>query len=80
MSYNNPPNPSPARKRGSYSLLNLFLGAQNGPWEASVFAKNLFDVRANLGDEQSEDAEIPNRPRWLVATPRTIGIDIKRQF
>jgi len=45
-----------------------------------VFVKNLFDVRGNLGDEQSEISELPGRPRWLITTPRTIGIDVKRTF
>ncbi len=49
-------------------------------WEASLFVKNLFDVRGNLGDEQSEISELPGRPRWMVATPRTVGIDVKKQF
>jgi hypothetical protein len=47
-----------------------------------LFAKNLFDVRANLGDEQSETTELPNplRPRWLIAQPRTIGVELKYRF
>jgi iron complex outermembrane recepter protein len=68
------------RVRGAYNLVDLHVGGTHGPWEASLFAKNLFDVRANLGDEQSEVSEIPGRPRWLIAQPRTIGIDIRRQF
>ncbi len=53
-----------------------------GPWEVSVFAKNLFDVRANLGDEQSETVELqdPLRPRWMIAQPRTIGVELKWRF
>jgi hypothetical protein len=45
-----------------------------------VFVKNLFDVRGNLGDEQSEISELPGRPRWAITTPRTVGIDVKRAF
>jgi outer membrane receptor protein involved in Fe transport len=73
-------NDSAGRVRNSYSLVDLHVGASTGPWEASLFAKNLFDVRANLGDEQSEVSEIAGRPRWLIAQPRTIGVDVRRQF
>ncbi len=68
------------RQRGSYSLVNLFVGGKHESWEASLFVKNLCDVRGNLGDEQSEISELPGRPRWMITTPRTIGIDVKRQF
>jgi iron complex outermembrane receptor protein len=68
------------RQRGGYSLANLFVGGKHDAWEASLFVKNLLDARGNLGDEQSEVAELPGRPRWLITTPRTIGVDIKRQF
>jgi len=68
------------RERGSYSLTNLFVGGKHESWEASVFVKNLFDVRGNLGDEQSEISELPGRPRWSITTPRTVGIDVKRAF
>ena len=46
----------------------------------AAFVKNLCDVRGNLGDEQSEISELPGRPRWMVTTPRTVGIDVKKQF
>jgi outer membrane receptor protein involved in Fe transport len=70
------------RVRDAYSLVDLHVGGTTGPWEASLFAKNLFDVRANLGDEQSETTELQNplRPRWLIAQPRTIGVEIKYRF
>jgi len=68
------------RQRGSYSLTNLFVGGKQESWEASLFIKNLFDVRGNLGDEQSEISELPGRPRWAITTPRTVGIDVKRAF
>jgi iron complex outermembrane recepter protein len=84
ISDNNPTsvfNPVPAnRERGSYSLLNLFFGGKYQSWEASLFVKNLCDVRGNLGDEQSEISELPGRPRWMITQPRTIGVDVKKQF
>ncbi len=77
MSFANDPD---GRRRGAYSLVQLRTGAAKGPWTASLFVKNLFDVRANLGDEQSEISEMPDRPRWLVAQPRTVGIELRRTF
>jgi outer membrane receptor protein involved in Fe transport len=68
------------RQRGSYSLTNLFVGGKHESWEASLFVKNLLDVRGNLGDEQSEISELPGRPRWAITQPRTVGIDVKKQF
>jgi iron complex outermembrane receptor protein len=68
------------RERGSYSLTNVFVGGKHETWEASLFVKNLFDVRGNLGDEQSEISELPGRPRWMITQPRTVGIDVKRAF
>jgi len=71
------------RPRASYSMVDLHVGGDSGPWEASLFTKNLFDVRANLGDEQSEVIELQSptvRPRYLISQPRTIGIEIKYRF
>ncbi len=68
------------RERGSYSLTNVFVGGKHESWEASLFVKNLLDVRGNLGDEESEISELPGRPRWMITQPRTIGIDVKRTF
>jgi outer membrane receptor protein involved in Fe transport len=84
ISDNNPTsvlNPTLAqRERGSYSLLNVFVGGKHESWETSLFVKNLCDVRGTRGDEQSEISELPGRPRWMITQPRTIGIDIKKQF
>ncbi len=77
VSYANDPT---GRERSPYSLVDLHVGVTRGPLEASLFAKNLLDKRANLGDEQSEIAEIPGRPRWLIAQPRTLGIELRYAF
>jgi outer membrane receptor protein involved in Fe transport len=83
VSYSVIPVQDGGRVRSSYSLVDLHIGGSTGPWEASLFAKNLFDVRANLGDEQSETVELQSpevRPRWLIAQPRTIGVELKWRF
>ncbi len=70
------------RDRASYSLVDLHVGGYAGPWEAALFVKNVFDVRVNFGDELSETAELanPRRPRYLIAQPRTIGVEVKWRF
>jgi iron complex outermembrane recepter protein len=83
VSYSVVPVQDGGRPRASYSMVDLHVGGIKGPWEASLFAKNLFDVRANLGDEQSEVIELQSptvRPRYLIAQPRTVGIEIKYRF
>lgn len=71
---------SSGRPRKSYQMVDLRTGLTIGEWDLSLYAENLFDVRANLGDEQSEISEIPGRARYLVSQPRTIGIDVKHSF
>jgi iron complex outermembrane receptor protein len=82
VSYSNIPVSGGGRVRDSYSLVDLHVGASTGPWETSLFAKNLFNKVGNLGDEQSEAAELANppRPRWLITQPRTIGVEVKWRF
>jgi iron complex outermembrane recepter protein len=82
VSYSVVPVQEGGRVRNAYSLMDLFVGGISGPYEISLFAKNLFDTRANLGDEQSETSELenPSRPRWMIAQPRTVGIELKWRF
>jgi iron complex outermembrane recepter protein len=70
--------PPTGRSLNEYTLENLRFGVRQGPWEVGLFARNLFDVRANLGDVSPEVGELPGRPRWLIGTPRTIGIEFRR--
>jgi iron complex outermembrane receptor protein len=83
VSYSVIPVQDGGRPRASYSMVDLHVGNTTGPWETSLFARNLFDVRANLGDEQSEVIELQSptvRPRYLISQPRTIGIEVKYRF
>jgi outer membrane receptor protein involved in Fe transport len=72
--------PPTGRTLDSYSLVNLRFGVDQGPWEAGFFARNLFDVRANLGDVNPEVGELTGRPRWMIAVPRTVGVEVRRNF
>ena len=82
MSYSVIPVQDGGRVRNAYSLVDVHVGGTSGPYELSVFAKNLFDTRANLGDEQSETVELqtPLRPRWMIEQPRTVGLELKWRF
>lgn len=66
--------------RKSYQLVDLRLGAVYHGYTLSLFAKNLFDARPNLGDEVPITALAENRYRYLVGLPREIGVDLRVRF
>jgi outer membrane receptor protein involved in Fe transport len=82
VSYSVIPVQEGGRVRDEYSLVDLHVGATTGPWETSLFAKNLFNKVGNLGDEQSETSELQNplRPRYMITQPRTIGLEVRWRF
>lgn len=68
------------RPLNSYSLVDLRAGVSQGPWEVALFARNLFNASAEIGDLNPEVGELTGRPRWLIATPRTVGLQLRRAF
>jgi outer membrane receptor protein involved in Fe transport len=72
--------PVSGRVRPAYTLVNLRAGTRIDQWDVSLFAKNVFDVRPNLGDEISEVIETPGRPRYVVGAPRTLGVEVRKDF
>ncbi|HUI63117.1 MAG TPA: TonB-dependent receptor [Steroidobacteraceae bacterium] len=78
VSLNN--SPIIGRMRPSYRLLNVRAGTRLGDWEYSLYAKNLLNEYANLGDEISEIVEFPSRPRYIVGPPRVIGLEVRKKF
>ena len=82
VSYSVIPVQDGGRPRDKYSLVDLHFGTITGPWETSLFVKNLFNATGNLGDEQSETTELQNplRPRWMITQPRTIGLEVRWKF
>ena len=64
----------------AYSLVNLRAGFNQGPWQAALFVKNLFNTLGVTGDLLPDGAQLPDRPRLFVTRPRTIGIQIRRDF
>lgn len=69
------------RVRASFELLNFRLGAYNsGNWDVSLFVKNATNERANLSDNRSIAAEKPGRPRIVTNRPRSVGLELRRNF
>jgi iron complex outermembrane recepter protein len=68
------------RLRPDYALVNLRAAIQRESIEYALFVKNAGDVHPNLGDQLSNGAEDPGRPRWETGTPRTYGMDIRLRF
>ena len=59
-----------------YTLMNLRLGLVNGPWSATLFARNLTDKRAQVSVINS--SQDPHA--LLTVRPRTIGVTLTRKF
>ena len=68
------------RERDSWSAVNVRVGMTNENWDLTVFADNLTDERANLGDNRSIAAETPGRPRIVTNRPRTVGLEARYHF
>ncbi len=64
------------RLRPSYDIANVRLGAGNDGYEIMAFVNNVSNTHANLGDNQSQAAELAGRPRILVNPPRTYGLSL----
>jgi iron complex outermembrane receptor protein len=69
-----------ARKRDSWTGLNLRGGIINASWDLVLFVDNVTDERASLADSRSIAAETPARQRLVVTRPRTIGIEARYRF
>ncbi|MEM7097185.1 MAG: TonB-dependent receptor [Pseudomonadota bacterium] len=68
------------RERDSWAAVNLRVGVSNENWDITLFADNVTDERANLGDNRSIAAETPGRPRIVTNRPRTIGVEARYHF
>ena len=64
----------------AFNLLNLRGGVKQGRWETTLFVQNVFDKRGVLGDLIPEGAQLEGRPKLFVTRPRTVGLQIKRDF
>ncbi len=68
------------RLRPSYDITNFRVGVRADSWSFTAFADNISNTHANLGDNQSQGAELPGRPRILVNRPRTIGLEMTKRW
>ena len=68
------------RELNAYEQLGLRVTLSNDRYRATLYAKNLTNAIANLGDNRSIAAETPGRPRWVVSRPRTIGFELGMNF
>ena len=79
-SFNNVAPADGGRPLSSYGLLNLRTGVNQGPWELTLSARNVFNKLGVIGDLIPEGAELADRPRLFVTRPLTIGLELKREF
>lgn len=70
----------PTRDRESYEQINFRIGLEKERWTVALFARNLTNNIANIGDNRSIAAETPGRIRFVVSRPRTVGIDLQYRF
>ena len=66
--------------RPSYNLLNVRVGTVINNWQPSLYVKNITNARPNLGDDLSELVALPDRPRFEIGPPRSIGLDVRYKF
>jgi iron complex outermembrane recepter protein len=67
----------------AYTLANLRLGVNIGPYGASLFVNNLTDKRAQLGREILDGVRdgVPiSHDRYTINRPRTFGLSLSREF
>jgi outer membrane receptor protein involved in Fe transport len=66
-----------------YTVFNLRLGLEKGPYSASLFINNVTDKRAILSDQAYGGVHNGLPYFWNrdnINTPRTIGLSLSRQF
>ena len=68
------------RLREDYTILNFRSGIRAQTLNLTFFIDNLTNEIGNLGDSRSLAAEIPGRERLNVNRPRTIGLEVRKNF
>jgi iron complex outermembrane recepter protein len=77
VSYNNTP---AGVLLPEYSQVNVRFGLNQGPWQTALYVRNLFNTLGVTGDLLPDTAQLPGRERLFVTRPRTIGIELRRDF
>jgi len=65
----------PDYRRPSYHIVNATLGAENGAWQFTLFAANLFNEQKIIQQVNVQYAYEAYRP-----TPRTVGVSVRYGF
>ena len=63
-----------------YSLTNARLGVEMDHWQASLFAKNVFNLHTVVGVTGNEIDVIPAFISDVSNQPRTVGVDVSYKF
>jgi outer membrane receptor protein involved in Fe transport len=74
---------SAPRTRPAYTIVNLRLGADKGPYSGAIFINNLTDERAVLSDQAYGGVHNGLPYFWNrdnINTPRTVGVQLSRRF
>jgi iron complex outermembrane receptor protein len=80
-SYVNFDQANPEYTKPSYLLVNFRVGADTPQgWEVTLFADNLFNKQAILSLPDSLIFNLADLPRYAVNRPRTIGVNVRRDF
>jgi outer membrane receptor protein involved in Fe transport len=70
----------PDQRLGALTLVNARLTFNKNNWTTALFADNILDRIARQDVQNSLLAQIPGRPRYVPNVPRTIGINVRRNF
>jgi outer membrane receptor protein involved in Fe transport len=55
-------------------------GLQFHDWTTTLFIKNLLNRAANYGDIVTATGVVPGQTRFVVAQPRTVGLELQWSF
>jgi iron complex outermembrane recepter protein len=66
------------RKVGDYALVDLRIGVEEAGWDASLYARNLFNERAFTNWSIESRPGIPDRV--LTTDPREVGVQVAYRF
>ncbi|HXA36410.1 MAG TPA: TonB-dependent receptor [Steroidobacteraceae bacterium] len=64
----------------SYGLADFRLGVDQGPWQLALSVRNAFNKLGVISDLLPDGVQLPSRPRLFVTQPRTIGLQLRREF
>ena len=64
----------------SYTLTNLRAGLEGEHWSSTLYARNVFNNRAILGNAFQLNLNIPTFNRSVVSQPLTVGLDLTYRY